>query len=282
VIADLEQFILERFPLKITVPLSAILFAAPFSVASFDIPKVLFGVINVFGFLLLLRMQDDLDDIEVDSILHPERGLVKGYINANKLRAMVAIGAGALLAVNSGGPWFLLVLAMTLVYGVFYSIKPWIPLPLSPLLTNAVFFFIPVYAGVVAEGIPTWTHVLLGLFVWSSVVAHDFAHSVHGLDEAPDSVRTFSTVLGNRGSAFIALGAFVLAGLLGMLFSASNDKPLWFSVFLMLTFLQILWMGIRLARFPTVRNARPFYIFGFVFFLLPLLGLIVDNFLAYK
>jgi len=264
----------------VTVPLSAVLFVAPYSLARFEVSEAAFGLLNVFLFLLLVRMQDDLSDIAIDRITHPERGLVSGAINPGNLRLCVVIGTGIVLVLNYFAHLFLPVLAMGLVYAVFYSLKERIPLPLHPIFVNAVFFFIPLYAGLIVHGSAGWTYVLLGLFIWTAVIAHDFAHSVHGPTESPADVASLSNTLGARESAITALCAFVLAGLIGVSFWTQSGRPPLFSIVLTATFLYILFLGIRLVRTPAIANARPFYISGFAFFLLPLLGLMIDNFFS--
>ncbi len=268
--------------MAVTVPLSAVLFAAPYSLARSAVPEAAFGLLNVFLFLLLVRMQDDLSDIAIDRITHPERGLVSGAINPGNLRLCVVIGTGIVLVLNYFAQLLLPVLAMVFGYAVFYSLKERIPLPLHPIIVNAVFFFIPLYAGLIAHGNTVWTDVLLGLFIWTAVIAHDFAHSVHGPTESPADVASFSNILGPRGSAVTALSAFVLAGLIGAAFWTQSGQPLLFIILLTAMFLYILILGIRLVRTPAIANAKPFYVSGFVFFLLPLLGLIIDNFFSVR
>lgn len=279
---DLLQFTRERFPLKVVVPLSAVLFAAPGSLARIAVPEAAFGFFNTVLFLLLLRMQDDLSDMHVDRITHPERGLVSGRINPRNVRKGMLIGIGLILALNLSAHLFLPVFAMTLGYVIFYALKERIALPLHPILVNVLFFFIPLYACFIATGRVEWPYILLGLFIWTAVIAHDFAHSVHGPDESPAEVPTVSKILGPRGSAVTALCTFVVAGLIGCFFWNESGRPVLFIIFLAGTFLAILFLGIRLIRDPVVPKAKPFYIFGFVFFLLPLLGLIVDTYLNLK
>lgn len=280
--SDLLQFTRERFPVTVTMPLSAVLFAAPFSLSSFAISEAAFGLLNVFLFLLLARMQDDLSDIAIDRTTHPERSLVSGAINPSNLRLCLIIGTGIVLVLNYFAHLFLPVITMIFVYAIFCYLKQWIALPLHPIFVNAVFFFIPLYAGLIAPGSAELSHILLGLFIWAAVIAHDFAHSVHGPTESSADVASFSSILGSRGSAITALCAFVLAGLIGLSFWIQSGRPLLFSILLTTTFVYILFLGIRLVKMPNIANAKPFYVYGFAFFLLPLLGLIIDNYLGLR
>jgi hypothetical protein len=53
--------------------------------------------------------------------------------------------------------------------------------------------------------------------------------------------------------------------------------PWVFGLLLVITTAHLGFLGTRLIREPAYKNAKPFYVAGFTFFLLPLAGLIIDN-----
>src|SRR5262249_7481663 len=102
---DLRRFIRERFPPWATVPLGALLYAAPASLGRPPIFEVAAGGLATWFGLLCLRVADDLTDLERDRALHPRRGLPSGAIDPVQLRDANLGLATALLALESTSIW---------------------------------------------------------------------------------------------------------------------------------------------------------------------------------
>jgi hypothetical protein len=69
---------------------------------------------------------------------------------------------------------------------------------------------------------------------------------------------------------------------IGTLFWMVSGRPLLFISFLAVLFIYILVLSIRLLRLPVKARAEQFYLAGFVFFLLPLVGLLIDNYVGFR
>jgi len=111
-------------------------------------------------------------------------------------------------------------------------------------------------------------------------VAHEWAHNVHGPGEAGLGLAGYSKVMGARPSAAVALALYLAAALGGGGAWLALGRPPAFGLLLLLTSLYVGWLGSKLIREPVYARAKPFYVSGFAFFLLPLAGLLVDRWLG--
>lgn len=275
---DIKQFSAERCPLKVLLPLGTILWGAPLIlVRPLHIVKAISGWIGVLMLIFILRMADDLSDLSVDRKWHPERGLSHGEIRAKRIKGAVVVGLLLLVFFNHWRPGIYYFGGLAVFYIFYYLFKTKLPVSVLPLLVNLVFLFIPLYCGWMMTGSASFPLWLLAMFIWAAVVGHDFAHSVHGLDEVLPEVDTPSRHLGSKTAAIAGLIGYLAAIIFGGVFWYLNYGSLLFGLMLAGTCILIMVLAVRLVRRPIQRNARPFYIWGFVFFLLPLLGLIIER-----
>jgi hypothetical protein len=63
-----------------------------------DLPPLLITVAGVTGLLALLRLMDDLKDLEKDRVAHPDRALARGALSQVEAERGVGVGVGVLLA----------------------------------------------------------------------------------------------------------------------------------------------------------------------------------------
>jgi 4-hydroxybenzoate polyprenyltransferase len=274
------NFIKERYPLQATIPVSLVLFCAPLTLNGYTIYDAVSGWTSTFAALLCLRIADDISDIEKDHIRMPERGLPSGKIDTLKLRRFLYICLIVIFTINIW-PWQkgAMVVAVILFYFFFFKFKNLVHLVIQSCFINLIFGLISIYVCFLNNGTITLSYILIGLFTWLSVVAHDFAHSVHGENEEINEIPDFSKIFGPRQSAILSIILYVLATFTGFLFWPISGKPLLFIVFLSATTLQILYLGIKLIKNPVSSKAKVFYIYGFTFFLIPSIGLIIDRML---
>ncbi len=269
----LRSFLDERFPLKVGIPVALVLFGAPASLLGLDKLRLGVGLISCFLALLSLRIVDDISDMVLDVVAHPERGLVSGKIPVKRLEAFVAVSLILILVLNSVFASFWLICFGASLYLAFYKQKKRVPLVLQPFLVNLVFLLIPIYSGLLKGESDLKNLLLMGLFVWTGAVAHDFAHSVHGLDEAVFKVETFSSVLGPKRSARWAIFLYGFSVIFGILFWILADAGSVFVVSLAIMSFIISFQCTRLYFNPKRFMARRLYVSGFLFFLIPLLSL---------
>jgi len=272
---NILHFINERFSLKATLPLAGILWAAPLSLTHWQISDAIVGYITVFLGLLCLRASDDIFSIQVDRLTHPERGLVSGEIDAIQLQRSVWGMLVFILIINTIWGSLPVLLGLTIYYWLFFHFKHKLPLLIRPFFSNLAFGAIAVYASYLVTNSLSYAHLIFVLFTWLSVVAHEYAHSIDENDVDTPGLLTYSQQLGARGAALLSLGVYLTASLLGFIFWFIAGRLLLFLIILILTTIHIMFLELKLIQKPTSNNAKPFYIYGFTFFLLPSLGLII-------
>ncbi len=267
----------ERFPARVTIPLSLVLFGAPASLVRPDAHRWVTGAATVFLALLALRIVDDISDIEMDAISKPERGLVCGRIDITQVKRGSSTCAALIALLNTSWPSLLTVSATAGFYAIFYGQRHRIPIMLRPFLINMIFFIIPVYVSSLKNFYDIYSILLLALFVWLAVVAHDFAHSVHGPDEGFDAIKSFSDCIGAKGSALLSAVLFACSGITGTVFwYLSGAGPL----FLISLCCTSAFIGLRcreLIKRPRKATAKKFYVAGFLFFIVPLTAIIIET-----
>lgn len=279
-VSDIRLFVKERFPLPVTLPLTLMLFAGPATLSRPGLWEVIFGWASTFLALLCLRIADDLASLQSDQAAHPERSLPAGRIQTASLKAFLAAGLGALVLGHLNSPAFPLVAGALAFYLLFFKgLNERLPLPLRPLFSNVIFAVIPCYAGWVSGNFRPAQLFLAG-FVWLAAVAHEWAHNVHGPGEAGLGPAGYVEALGARPSAAVALALFAGAAVFAGLAWLGMGRPRMFGVLLVITTAHLGILGTRLIREPVYKQAKPFYVAGFTFFLLPLAGLVLDGLLG--
>jgi 4-hydroxybenzoate polyprenyltransferase len=268
--ASLRRFVHERFPPWATVPMAALIYAAP---ASLERPAPLEaarGALATFLGFLCLRIADDLADLEHDRAHHPDRGLCTGAIDPWRLRdASLALGA-VLLAIESTSWWRLaFFLGACAFYRAWFS--PWrsrVHAVARPFLSNLAFPFAMLHAA----GPGTWRPAaILAAYSWLAAVAHEFGHNV--ASSGPGYART----LGARGTAVLSAALFAAAFLSAALLYLLLGRPRPVGGALIVAAVGLAFFLVRLVRDPGPQRARSLYRAGIVFALAPALGLLLSR-----
>lgn len=264
----LWRFIGERFPLPVTVPFTAILVLGtshwlPDGVGR-ETPHCL---VRTFLAFLLLRVADDLSDLDLDRRLKPGRGLCSGAISEKGLTTAFWALFLCLLALSRGNQGDLLVWAGCLGYALFYRGKATIPVFARTFFVNGIFLLLPVYVALQAGVSSPWPAWMLGGFLWFSAVAHEYAHS---LADAEACQSKYGSSFSPRTQAILATVGFFLAFFFAVLFAVTISKKA-FLLAVAPWSVVILVLCARLVRDPAPSNAGPFHVHGFLFFLVPLL-----------
>ena len=276
--ADLIAFIRERFQPKATIPLSLLVFSAPYAMAPGSAIHFLVGTVSTFSALLCLRVADDIASVQTDALHHPQRGLVSGRISSPRLAMVMAALLVGLVLINLwSGVRALGLLAMAVFYLLYFGMKTRLHVLVRPLFSNLVFMFVPVYAATVDDPAVFRQALFMGLFAWIAAVAHEYGHSVQAAGEGPTDAETYSNLLGSRNNAVLAAAGFGIAAMMGVLFWYQAGRPRLFLMVLVMVTFHLGWLSVRLIHNPCKAKAKPFYVFGFTFFLLPYLAFIFDK-----
>lgn len=279
---NMWKFIIERFPLWVAIPLTAILCISALCLYNFSVIKLTLCFATVFMGLLILRAGDDICSIGTDRIKSPDRSLPSGRIDLNALIKAICFLVVLIIAINiysfySSGVWFILI--VTAYYIAFYKGIKYLPILIKPLFSNIIFLCIPLYCSLISTNKITVEGILLGSFIYTAAIAHEYAHNAVVTEQERHGLVVYIDIIGSRGTAVLSMLCFIASFCCGMLFWLKASKPILFLTALIAGIIHIAFLELKVCTKPTVNNSRAFYIFGFTFFLLPLLGLIIDKLL---
>lgn len=279
----LNHYARERCPPVLLGALSLALFFAGvshFPVAPLDAAR---GWLSMVLFLLLVRLSDDVADIPIDRLTHPQRFLCaadKPTLHIVRWLQLSAAGALVLLQVPRADASAFIVVT-TIIYACFFMLKHRFPIIVQALMLNSALAVFPVYGELLLMGQITGFSLLMGLFFWLGGIAHDFSHCLMdatGMDA--DQLNPINRV-NQKHLAIWSLIIFSASGSIGvLLYRLQYTGPLFLTA-LLIGIAAMLYLEIPLIRKPSIKTAKPFYWFGFVFFLLPALTHQVETILIH-
>jgi 4-hydroxybenzoate polyprenyltransferase len=201
-------------------------------------PATLLSAWAVFTFLLVLRLMDELKDVEVDRALFPERPVPSGRVLESDLSAalvvVVGLFLGAHLVAGAALGTAVFVLAYALLMSRWFFIpermRPDLPLTLAthtPVIPLLLLHLVATFAAV--NGLPLgglrWSAVLpLVASLWAGFFAWEIARKIRAPEEETGYV-TYSRLRGMKGSVALAAAAQTLSLGLGLWLGARHGFP---------------------------------------------------------
>ncbi|MGJ6981433.1 hypothetical protein ACSDQ9_13025 [Aestuariimicrobium soli] len=247
----IADYLAEMYPPASRLLISAIVFfeiyfvlLLNYDVRNFELGwQEVVGTVTVFGFLLMLRIADDLKDTEVDRRLFPHRAVPSGRVRLSDLRILQVINVVVVVAANVAVMNNLAFFAVLYAYGAAMSLWFFARARIQPnlflaLVThNPVMMIMNIYVisfGVIKYGLQpfTLTTVLLAWTMYFPSLIWEIARKIRAPQEETAYV-TYSSLWGHRKAAW-----FVLA-------------IIWVDV---LTNLTLVFAVSRLAMIPLVLN----------------------------
>lgn len=272
----LAAYMAERCPWPVLLAVAVALVLGPALVLGRRGPAALaIATASVALGLLLLRIADDLADLERDRRLAPRRGLPSGRIDPTALGRTLWPGLVLLVLLNPG-PGLWAVLAGLGWYRAYYRFRRRLPATLRPWLVNAVFPLAVLYGAGGASVAGLW----LAAFVGLAVVGHDYAHEVRAPGEEGCRAGSPSARWGAGRTALAGIVLYLAASAAGAGAWIALERPALFGIALLAAtggLAPRLW---ALWRRPAAGSARRLYVAGFVYFLLPLAVLPLEPLVA--
>jgi len=194
-------------------------------------PWTLLSVWDVFALLLILRLMDELKDLEIDKALFKERPLPSGRVSESDIIWSLASMSILLLAANSGRRTTFLAAAGVLAYAFlmfkYFFVPAYLRAHLLPNLAThnpivALMLFELVIVFSVGSGLSwrdiAWVPVLLAVALnWAMFFAWEISRKIRSRDEENAYV-TYSRIFGQGGAAAVAGGAQTVTLLLALYF----------------------------------------------------------------
>jgi 4-hydroxybenzoate polyprenyltransferase len=242
-------YLREMFPVLPRLSMAALLYSSFAGVLArlhrwptLTLRDLLLGTWSVFAMMLVLRLMDELKDLDVDRRLFASRPVPSGRVLESDVRVSLLVVAGLYVAAHVGaGPSLWTALAV-LGYAVLMFLWFFVPGLMRPrlLLTlathNPIIPLLLVHlAGVAAlargRGHDLDANVVLPLVAvyWMPLFAWEIARKIRAPEEENDYV-TYSRLLGPTGAVVLAAGAQTIAlGLGWWLAHVNGFRPGWFA-----------------------------------------------------
>jgi 4-hydroxybenzoate polyprenyltransferase len=225
-VARLTVYLREMYP-----PLPRLMFAALLAASLFALTArihqkpviwtdahLAVAIVGVFLFLLVLRLMDELKDLDIDRELFADRPVPSGRVRITDVGIALAFCSVAFVAINAwaptASPWAVLVLGYSvLMFRYFFAPNLLRRVLLLNLLThNPVVLLLLLWVVAVfadrqqaAMADLNWRTMALVLGgYWSALLAWEIARKIRAPEEETDYV-TYSQVLGRRTAALVTL-----------------------------------------------------------------------------
>ncbi|MBK5096335.1 MAG: hypothetical protein JJE01_01045 [Gemmatimonadetes bacterium] len=239
----------------------------------------LLGSWTLFFHMLVLRLMDELKDIEVDRELFPQRPVPSGRVRIGDIKSGLALASVLLVVPNMfvpGARWMVLaLLAYSFLMFRFFFVPDLLRrhLLLNLATHNPVVVVVLLYlvALVGAEHGMTmadadWRLVLLLIaFYWPATFAWEIARKIRSREEE-DAYVTYSQIFGRRGALLVVAGAQTMSLLVGTYLYLEFELSGLFLLVLITAYAAGQWGPVRFAICPGpgTSKLRP-YAEGFVF-----------------
>ena len=224
---------IPRYLLLTSRPLSWINTAFPFAAAYvltagvIDIRLILGTIFFLIPYNLAMYGINDVFDFESD-LANPRKGGAQGAVLPRERHRAILIASAVstvpflVALVMLGGPWSWLVLALSVFAVVAYSapVLRFKERPFIDSMTSSFHFVSPaIYGLALANATVTWplVAILVAFFLWG-MASHAFGAVQDVVPDRAAGIHSIATVIGARATVRLAIGLWVLAGLL-MLFT---------------------------------------------------------------
>ena len=239
----------------------------------------LLGVWTLFCHMLILRLMDELKDIDVDRELFADRPVPSGRVLIGDIKSGLALATVIFVVPNMSVPtalWALLALSAYsfLMFRFFFIpdiLRRYLLLNLATHNPVVVVVLIYVMALVGAEHGLTFADagwrlpVLLIAFYWAPVFAWEIARKIRSAEEE-DAYVTYSQIFGRRRAVLVVAGTQTVSLLVGIYFYRSFLLSELFLFVLVAAYAAAQWGHLRFVMRPYSRTSklRP-YTEGFLF-----------------
>lgn len=237
---------------------------------------IILTIITLYSGFFAALIWNDITDINIDVIAHPERPIPKGSISKIKFFFIALIfSALTFIFAIMISIWCLILVGATALFVTFHNkyLKKSIKIPayseiFTPVqwLTVAIFGFFAIWTSLPPIGENTFSIQLFGyisfntydfhnmiilvIFTYFADNAHDLPEGIHDVEgDYKAGVKTYATSFGERNAAMISFIMFFISGIFSViLFLRTILSPFFLILFL------IIWINILRNSFKLIRS----------------------------
>lgn len=261
----------EMYPIHKRLTLAALLFISiriivmsiqKSSVKVFDI-HVIYGVISIFLILFILRLMDELKDVEIDKKLFAHRPIPSGRVSKKDINVTLYLSITLFLCINlwdivSFIAGFCLLCYTLLMYKYFFIphiLRDNLLLNLST--HNPVVAFIIIYIitiSLISCDLEFVTYnlssfAMLVFMYWGIFFSWEISRKIRSKKDENDYV-TYSQIFGINGSVLITIVSQTVTFIIGITLYVLYDYSKAFIIILSVAYMIVLSMNVRFLRQP--------------------------------
>ena len=240
------------------------------------IKVIILIILTLYSGFFAALIWNDITDIDIDVIAHPDRPVTAGSISKKRFFAVALIfSAMTFLFAILISIWCFILVGVTALFVTFHNkyLKKIIKIPayseiFTPIqwLTVAIFGFLAIWTTLDPTGEITFSiqlfgnitfnfydfqnMILLVLFTYFADDAHDIPEGIHDIEgDRKVGVRTYSTSFGERNAAKISFFMFFFSGILGiLLFIRTTLSPIFLILFL------VIWINMLRNSYKLIKS----------------------------
>ena len=230
---------------------------------------IIFTILALYSGFFAALIWNDITDVDIDAVVHPDRPITGGRITSKKFFAIALIfSAMTFIFSILVSFWCFMWVGLIALFVTFHNkfLKKRIKLPayseiFTPLqwILVAIFGYIaiwtalpqasefiirmPIYENVYTTIPELQNMILLVLFTYFADSAHDLPEGIHDVKgDRKLGVKTYATSFGEKNAARISFGMFFFSGILGMLlFIRTVLSPIFLIPFLAIWVYTLYW-----------------------------------------
>jgi len=230
---------------------------------------IILSILTLFSGYFATLIWNDISDIEIDRIAHPDRTIPSGRITPKKFFIVALIfSAMVFTCALLISVWCLFIVGMAALFVTFHNryfkkivkipayseiftpvqwvtvavfgyIAIWTALPQS----NAISYNIPILGAIAFDRDSFLNMIILVLFTYFADDAHDLPEGIHDIDgDRKLGVKTYAASFGIKTSAKISFAMYFISGILGIiLFFRTILSPIFLVPFLIIWLYTLSW-----------------------------------------
>lgn len=257
--------------LSLALMYTAVLMLA-YGVKSYDwgiLRIILLSILTLFSGYIATLIWNDISDMEIDKIAHPDRTIPSGRITPKQFFIVALIfSAMVFTCAILISVWCLFIVGMAALFVAFHNkfLKKIVKIPayseiFTPIqwVTVAVFGYVAIWTalpqshamsynlpvlGAIAFDADSFINmILLVLFTYFADDAHDLPEGIHDIDgDRKHGVRTYASSFGIKTSAKVSFAMYFISGILGIiLFFRTILSPIFLIPFLIIWLYTLSW-----------------------------------------
>jgi len=233
------------------------------------IKTIILTILALYSGFLAALIWNDITDIDIDAVVHPDRPLPGGRVSSKKffmvalifsaitftfsilvsIWCFILVGAAALF-VTFHNKYLKKIVKMPayseiftplqwVVVAIFGFLAIWTVLPQTADFT----FTLPLFGTISTSGSEIQNMILLVLFTYLADNAHDLPEGIHDAEgDRKLGVKTYATSFGEKTAAKISFSMFVFSGVLGvLLYIRTLLSPIFLVLFLIVWIITLPW-----------------------------------------